>query len=182
VSDQQTRVTAGSAGLALEIVDGPEAGRRFPLHGTLEIGRDPTAGVLLADDLVSRRHAQVVEESGYAVVSDLGSRNGTFVNGQELHGPARLDPGDHLLLGVTLFELRSARQIASQPSAVIPRPAPLAAAERPASFVKPQVFKTPEAKEIEALLDIRVKRKARLAPVAVFVVVAFAVMLYLALR
>jgi pSer/pThr/pTyr-binding forkhead associated (FHA) protein len=182
VQNDATQVSERPADLALEIVDGPDAGRRFPLRGTLEIGRDPDGGVVLADDQVSRRHARVVEESGHAVVSDLGSRNGTFVNGQELHGPARLDPGDHLLLGVTVFELRNARQIAAQPSAVIPRPAALAAVERPPTYVPPDVFKAPEARSVEALLDVRTKRKARLAPVATFILVAFAVMLYLALR
>ena len=62
----------------------------------LEVGRDPSAGMVLEDDLVSRHHVRVIPEGGSALVEDLGSLNGTFVNGQEIHAPTRARPGDHV--------------------------------------------------------------------------------------
>jgi hypothetical protein len=112
--------------LSLEIVEGADAGHRAALSSPMTVGRGRDVDLVLADDLVSRRHARVSRSGAGAVVEDLGSRNGTFVNGNQIYGPTRLEPGDQLQLGVTLVELRSARQIAERPSAVQPVPPPLA--------------------------------------------------------
>jgi ABC transport system ATP-binding/permease protein len=66
--------------LSLEIVEGAEAGRRVALSSPLTVGRGEDADLVLADVLVSRRHARVTPSDTGAVVEDLGSRNGTFVN------------------------------------------------------------------------------------------------------
>ena len=67
------------------------------------IGRSATCTVPLrtvADTVVSKRHAVVAfDDAGAATVTDLGSRNGTFVNGQQVRGPAMLRLGDRLMLG-----------------------------------------------------------------------------------
>jgi pSer/pThr/pTyr-binding forkhead associated (FHA) protein len=121
--------------LSLEVVEGAGAGRRVALAGPVTVGRGREADLVLADELVSRRHAQVTPSGSGAVVEDLGSRNGTFVNGEGIHGPARVEPGDQLQLGVTLVELRSARQIAERPSAVHPVPPPLAVPARTPDYL-----------------------------------------------
>ena len=55
-------------------------------------------------------------------IEDDGSRNGTYVNAQVVHGARRLSPGDSVRLGLTVLELRTAEQVAAEPSAVRPRP------------------------------------------------------------
>jgi len=109
------------AELTLRVAKGPDAGRIVPLAGELEIGRDPTAGIVLADDLVSRRHARIRVEGEEAVVEDLGSSNGTWVNDTEIDAPTRLAPGDQVLIGESLLELcRTAPATAPGPSAAPP--------------------------------------------------------------
>jgi pSer/pThr/pTyr-binding forkhead associated (FHA) protein len=194
--------------LSLEIVEGAGAGRLVALGAGATVGRGKDADLVLADELVSRRHARVIPSGSGAVVEDLGSRNGTYVNGEGIHGPTRLDPGDQLQLGVTLVELRSASQIAERPSAVHPVPPPLAVPERTPDYLAgapdggtdppraasaappPPPTPTPDPApagpavrarhELDPLLDARTKRKARTAPLALFVLVALVVIIYLA--
>jgi pSer/pThr/pTyr-binding forkhead associated (FHA) protein len=193
--------------LSLEIVEGAGAGRLVALGGGATVGRGKDADLVLADELVSRRHARVIPSGSGAVVEDLGSRNGTYLNGEGIHGPTRLDPGDQLQLGVTLVELRSASQIAERPSAVHPVPPPLAVPERTPDYLAggapdggtdppraaaaaPAPPPTPHPApagpagrarhELDPLLDARTKRKARTAPLALFVLVALVVIIYLA--
>jgi pSer/pThr/pTyr-binding forkhead associated (FHA) protein len=110
------------ADLILEIVEGDDAGRQTPLEGSIEIGREASIGLALDDDQTSRRHARVTAQGGRAVVEDLGSTNGTYLNGQPIEGERTLRPGDRLRVGLTVFELRTAADVQRQPSAVIPVP------------------------------------------------------------
>jgi pSer/pThr/pTyr-binding forkhead associated (FHA) protein len=110
------------AGLLLEIVEGRESGRQHRLDRPLEIGREPGVPLQLDDRQVSRRHARVTPEDGRAWVEDLGSSNGTFVNDQPIHMPREVVPGDRIRLGLTVLQLRTAQQVAAQPSAVHPVP------------------------------------------------------------
>ncbi|HEV8650900.1 MAG TPA: FHA domain-containing protein [Actinomycetes bacterium] len=182
--------------LSLEIVEGPDSGRRVGLPAPLEIGRARDVGLALNDRLVSRRHARITPSGSAAIVEDLGSRNGTFVNGNEVQGLVRVGPGDQLVLGVTLLELRTARQIAERPSAVHAVPPPLAAPVRPPDYVPGELLDDlgnllddlgptvaePTASTLDPLLDARAKGKARTAPLAVFVLVVLVVLIYLATR
>jgi pSer/pThr/pTyr-binding forkhead associated (FHA) protein len=171
------------ADVTLEIVEGPGAGRQVPLDRPLEIGREQGVDVVLEDDLVSRRHVRVTPEQAGAVVEDLGSLNGTFVNGDEVHGRMSIGPGDHLLVGVTLLELRSAQQLVSRPTAVRPTPPGLATPVRAPDYVPPAVAKGRlETGPLDALFDRRVKGKARIAPIGIFVIVAIVVIIFLATR
>lgn len=82
-----------------------EAGRRWPLQrGRTVIGRDIDCDIVLPDRLVSRHHAHVVWETldgreGY-VVEDLHSKNGTFVNGQEMTARRMLEDGDEIQIAL----------------------------------------------------------------------------------
>jgi pSer/pThr/pTyr-binding forkhead associated (FHA) protein len=110
------------AELILEIVEGDDAGRQTPLDGSIEIGREASTGLALDDDQASRRHARVSPQGDHAVVEDLGSTNGTYLNGQPIEGQRTLRPGDRLRVGLTVFELRTAEDVRRQPSAVLPVP------------------------------------------------------------
>lgn len=85
---------------------GPTPGKVFPLEkNELFIGRDLSNEVVINDPEISRRHTRLFQQSGTYAVEDMGSTNGTSINGQRLTGPGLLQPGDVLTLGerVTLF-------------------------------------------------------------------------------
>jgi pSer/pThr/pTyr-binding forkhead associated (FHA) protein len=168
----------------IEIVEGPEAGLQVPLDFPVEIGRADTAQVVLAsDDQVSRRHARVSPDGQGAVVEDLGSRNGTFVNGQQIFSPTRLAAGDQLLVGTTVMELRTPREVAAGLSGVRAVPPAFRVPERTPDYIAAAAVTGERlVPELDPLLDVNVKGKARLAPLAVFVLVVLAVLIFLAQR
>ncbi|MGE3166003.1 MAG: protein kinase [Planctomycetota bacterium] len=87
----------------LMVENGPDKGRSFsiPAEGPSDAGRDPNAQVPLRDDMVSRRHFQIVGRSGAFFIRDLGSSNGTLLNGTVLDKEARLAPNDRIEAGET---------------------------------------------------------------------------------
>ncbi len=88
-------------------VDGP-AGRSLALAGDVTIGRRAACEVALRDDSVSGRHASIRRRSGRWEVEDLGSTNGTFVNGQRIAGPQPLQPGDVIAIGTSTWRFEVA--------------------------------------------------------------------------
>lgn len=76
-------------------------GRSFKINGDESIvGRSPEAQVRLLEEGVSRKHARIIRSpEGKFEVTDLGSTNGTYLNGTRLAGPGRLDEGDRVQLG-----------------------------------------------------------------------------------
>jgi predicted component of type VI protein secretion system len=79
---------------------GPTPGKIFPLEGdVITIGREAGNGIVINDAEVSRKHTQFVFQGGKYIVTDLGSTNGTFVNGQRLTGQHILQPGEVISLG-----------------------------------------------------------------------------------
>jgi pSer/pThr/pTyr-binding forkhead associated (FHA) protein len=107
---------------ALVARNGPLAGRRFEVESRLEIGRRGT-DCTLDDHQVSHRHAAVTVERDGAVIEDLGSTNGTWVNGGRITGPVALHDGDLVRVGATTLAVELAA-----PSPVGPGPAAGAAA------------------------------------------------------
>jgi serine phosphatase RsbU (regulator of sigma subunit)/pSer/pThr/pTyr-binding forkhead associated (FHA) protein len=93
---------------ALVTMKGPNPGQRFALErdGTL-IGRQPDAAIYLESLAVSRQHARVTCEGESWFVEDLGSSNGTFVNGARVHGRAPLTERDLLQIGPYVLNLRA---------------------------------------------------------------------------
>jgi hypothetical protein len=83
------------------VVDGAE----WPLAGGVRIGRSSGCDLVLGDDSVSRRHAEIALRGGVCVVRDLGSCNGTWVNGRPILR-ARLRRGDELQVGETVIQVR----------------------------------------------------------------------------
>src|SRR5688500_2283222 len=91
---------AMSSGLVLRVESGTQAGQSFPLTApSVVIGRHAEAGIVLNDSQVSRRHARVELLTVQAILTDLNSANGTFVNGRRLAAPQPLNPGDLIQLG-----------------------------------------------------------------------------------
>jgi DNA-binding winged helix-turn-helix (wHTH) protein len=78
--------------------------RRMPLAtGENIVGRDEAASIRLDDPMVSRRHARIVVSAAGAVIEDLGSKNGTFIDGQPIAaGPTPLRDGIRLAFGTVL--------------------------------------------------------------------------------
>jgi DNA-binding winged helix-turn-helix (wHTH) protein len=68
--------------------------------GATIIGRDESAGIVLDETTVSRRHAQITVRGGEATLEDLGSQNGTWVNESRLDGPVALADGDRVRFGL----------------------------------------------------------------------------------
>lgn len=84
----------------LVMSQGPEPNKTFDLSKQeIIIGRDVNADVTVNIAEVSRRHARMRMEASGFVIEDLGSTNGTFVNGQRLTGPYMLRPGERIQLG-----------------------------------------------------------------------------------
>ena len=104
--------------LMLEIVEGPGAGTQFDVSRPLVIGRDDTADLVIEDSQASRRHARIEPTANGAIVEDLQSTNGTFVNDNELHGRVEMGPDDELIIGVTVMQVRTPQAVQRQPSAV----------------------------------------------------------------
>lgn len=81
----------------LLILDGPSPGRRVFLEKPpVVIGRDERCDLVIADRQVSRYHARISLEGDGYILTDLGSKNGTFLNGQELDAPHVLQDGDEI--------------------------------------------------------------------------------------
>jgi hypothetical protein len=86
------------------IREGAGAGSEHPLDGELILGREQGSADLVIDDPgVSRRHARVLPEGGAVIVEDLGSSNGTYVNGERISGPVELGAGDEVQVGATVL-------------------------------------------------------------------------------
>jgi serine phosphatase RsbU (regulator of sigma subunit) len=94
----------------LVTVKGPNAGQRFTLDeaGTV-IGRQPDAAIYLESLAVSRHHARVLHDQGGWFVEDMGSSNGTYVNGQRIADRAPLTERDVLQVGPYVLHLQVER-------------------------------------------------------------------------
>jgi hypothetical protein len=94
-------------GERIEVTDGPARGERQDLESELVIGRSSEGfGMLKGDPEISRRHAQISRtDEGRLYISDLGSTNGTFVNGNKIEGSAWLSPGDVVKVGQSTLKL-----------------------------------------------------------------------------
>ena len=90
---------------SLWVISGSRAGQSVGVTGELVIGRE-NADLTIDDAQVSRRHVAVRLEGGQLEVEDLGSANGTFVNGSRIEGPVKVGGGAKIRVGRTEFEVR----------------------------------------------------------------------------
>ncbi len=106
VGDVTAAAPAESAGVKLCVV---LANREFVLmNGANVVGRDSTAAIQIDARGVSRQHARILVSGGAATIEDLGSKNGTYVNGRRITAPARLSEGDEIGLGAVSVTFRTA--------------------------------------------------------------------------
>lgn len=87
----------------LQLQSGSETAEQYPLtKERTVIGRHPSCDVMIPESAVSRQHAEIVlatSGSGTISLRDLGSRNGTYVNGEQVSGPVPLSVGDCISIG-----------------------------------------------------------------------------------
>lgn len=102
-----------SAELALRFISGKYQGGEFPLTEGVPVivGRSSDLDMVLVEEMVSRRHARIELVRGSVVVEDLGSTNGTFVNGERIDR-AYLTEGDRLLIGTSILKLVAVEEMA----------------------------------------------------------------------
>jgi hypothetical protein len=82
-------------------------GRRYPIHsGSTVLGRSSEADIPVDDTGVSRRHLEIRTEEGRTYAIDLGSTNGSYVNGQRVHGQAELTDGSTITMGRSRLTFR----------------------------------------------------------------------------
>jgi hypothetical protein len=102
--------------LALRFISGKYQGGEFPLSGQREIivGRSSELDMVLVEDMVSRRHARIACSDQQILIEDLGSTNGTFVNGEKIKRTT-LKEGDRVLIGTSILKVVSSDTAASAP-------------------------------------------------------------------
>ena len=126
---------------------GPTPGATYSLEGDqLTIGRDSNNGVVINDSEISRKHARLTFQGGKYVLDDLGSTNGTFVNGQRLVGPVVLKAGDVISLGEQIVLVYDALSVDAGATVISSRkgaPAPVAPAPAQVTAPPPPNYSTP---------------------------------------
>jgi pSer/pThr/pTyr-binding forkhead associated (FHA) protein/predicted Ser/Thr protein kinase len=141
---QPAGVTA-EAGEVLVVTAGKALGRRLTLGEELVIGRGVSGAGGLSDDVeLSRRHARVARDAdGELSIEDLGSANGTFVNGERVRGRQPLGVGDSVRIGSTTLELTDVRRAPAVPTRPPPAPPPAPARRPPDAAVPDEAAEEP---------------------------------------
>jgi len=113
-----TPVRAAQPSWGLEVMDAGRSdlsvGACLPLHDPFTVGRSGSNDVTLDDDWVSGQHLRLTRQNGAWLAEDLGSTNGTRVNGQPFKGMTRLKVGDTLQLGRVTFRVVDGAQAQAQ--------------------------------------------------------------------
>jgi pSer/pThr/pTyr-binding forkhead associated (FHA) protein len=97
--------TAGDALVVIEPRD--HKGRRHAITDEATIGRAAGCTISVSDNYTSQLHARVFQRDGRLHVEDLGSTNGTYVNGKKVTAPLPLKRGDQVKVGATVFEVEA---------------------------------------------------------------------------
>ena len=105
-SSPQSGRSEGRSITKLIVEAGPAAGAVIPFTGELRLGRAETGGELGDDPALSRHHAVLRQDpSGTTAIEDLGSANGTYVNGKKVRGIRHLETGDIVEVGDSRLRL-----------------------------------------------------------------------------
>jgi hypothetical protein len=96
----------GARSYVLRFISGKYQGGEFPIAADKQIliGRSSDLDMVLVEDMVSRKHARIAMQGDQIWIEDLGSTNGTFVNGEKIKR-ARLKEGDRVLIGTSILKL-----------------------------------------------------------------------------
>jgi pSer/pThr/pTyr-binding forkhead associated (FHA) protein len=100
IEEQEAIASLPSRSALLVVRRGPNVGARFLLDAdTTTVGRHPDADIFLDDVTVSRRHSDFLRDGASFVVKDLGSLNGTYLNGERIADIRRLADGAEVQIG-----------------------------------------------------------------------------------
>lgn len=104
-------------GYALRFISGKYQGGEFPLLSEREIviGRSSELDMVLVEDMVSRKHAKISTQQAQIIITDMGSTNGTFVNGEKIR-KTRLKEGDRILIGTSILKVVATNAAPVSPS------------------------------------------------------------------
>ncbi|MCK5054616.1 MAG: FHA domain-containing protein [Anaerolineales bacterium] len=141
---------------------GPNPGTVFELTKEVSlIGRDVTNEIVVGDAEVSRQHSRITRTPGGYVLEDLGSTNGTFVNGERLVAPRVMNPGDLIALGETVSITFDATS--PEAAATVAQPAATAepAKKAPHAAAQPAAQAQPAAPPSPAIEDPTPPKKAK---------------------
>jgi pSer/pThr/pTyr-binding forkhead associated (FHA) protein len=104
-----TMLGSNQPAATLVVRQGTQAGMSFSITGNqIVMGREEGLDIILQDPESSRRHCRISWQGGQYVIEDLGSTNGTFVNGVQLTTPQMLSPGDSIGIGQTALVFQMA--------------------------------------------------------------------------
>jgi hypothetical protein len=118
--------------ITLTVQQGPQRGQRLSVaRDNITLGRVVGSDVVISDPEVSRRHASITWEKGQPIIRDLGSTNGTFVNGVRITGPQALRNGDSISLGKIQLGFQCLALAGARPKVARPAPPPPAYAPPP---------------------------------------------------
>ena len=100
-----TRAKRGTPSRLVVLEPKVRKGSAYPIAGEITLGRAPSCAIGLPDDtFASQLHTRVFVRDGAVWVEDLGSTNGTHLNGRRLSAPMQLTSGDRVQIGSTIFE------------------------------------------------------------------------------
>src|SRR5919204_444388 len=157
----------------LQFASGTQQGQAAQVSGDrFLIGRGPDCELTLADGEASRRHALLrPQPDGSVVLEDLGSTNGTYVNGQRITGPVTLRGGERVRIGDTELNFRNGavapQTQPSPPPPAAPAPGAAAAAAAGGAAAGGQASAPPTPSRIERIMLRRsVKRATLIAGIA----------------
>jgi pSer/pThr/pTyr-binding forkhead associated (FHA) protein len=127
-------VDTGMANWVLKFISGKYQGGEFPLEEGREylVGRSSDCALVLVEDMVSRQHAKLLVEDDIPMLIDLGSTNGSFVNGERVKNQ-QLREGDRILFGTSIIKLLRVGSVISEndnpfdaqtrsPASITPKP------------------------------------------------------------
>ncbi len=95
----------------LIVIDGPERGREFALRADQTLGRLQANDIPIHDAKMSRKNTRIFRQGKHWVVQDLGSKNGTWLNGESIQAE-RLEDGDEIRVGETRFRFTVGEKVA----------------------------------------------------------------------
>jgi pSer/pThr/pTyr-binding forkhead associated (FHA) protein len=138
-----------AAFIRLVLNSGPTPGKDFPLEkAEIFIGRDLGNDIVINDPEVSRRHARLYLQGNAYIIEDLGSTNGTSINGQHLTGPYMLRAGEQITFGERVN--LSVEAVVKAPEPVMAKPSFQQAADiQPPVIQRQPVYQSPAAPPLQ---------------------------------
>src|SRR5258708_23060818 len=95
----------GNIAMRLIVKSGSAAGREFEIDREMTVGRAPASDIVITDSGVSSRHASLRPVESGVEMTDLGSLNGTFVDGRKIESPTVIRPGVEIRFSTTVVEV-----------------------------------------------------------------------------